>query len=441
MIKTFYIFLFIFSSLSSFAAVNQQRQPREDRFIRFLPGVSKDPQPKAPVTTFEVDRNKVLQAKDLSAEHRTVLKRELLLVKPPEGPHEEINSLPSRHPAKRKIGNVPPPRPPHVTVTKTSLSVDILLDVPSSLLASLPAGDTVVALGHDLYIYKQTSESINIYAPAEEVEWYFTSVIYYHEYKTIAAGTSNGRILIFSSIGIFEHRRTLHTPGKVLSMSPNHYTKILAVASSAPNGLTTIYCHNLMIEASQVASWSTENISCLEFNPSGDTLASAGPSGIVRLWDIRKTDEPKSTFNPHKSSPINTIAWNPYRSHRIATASGSGREICVSNELSGKPCAKITATEAVTGLVWTRSGLLSAEGNQVHLRCYPDLENISWTCRQDHRASQIVLDETNKRLWSIYHDGKKIYRWDNLPIELEPKPKKPDYSEARAKYRLGLVIR
>jgi|GEM_PF-6865088 len=432
MIKTFYFFLFIFNSLPSLAS------GKPDRFI-LSQGQRK---PHAP-QRFEVDRTRAAQP-DLTAQYRRVLEQALLDVKPPEGAHGEINSFPSSHPAKRKIGDVQPPRPLRKTTTAASLVLDALYirTDSSSLLASLPTGDIFIALGHDLYIHKRTRECINIYTPADEVAWYFTSVIYYHEYGVIAAGTSTGRILIFSSTETFRHLRTLHTPGKVLSMSSNHYNKKLAIASLDPNG-SRISFHDLRMTQHQVASWSTENISCLNFDPSsGDTLASAGPSGIVRLWDVRHTDEPKATFNPHKSSPINTIAWNPYKSHRIAT--GSSQEISVFNELSGKPYAKMTGTEAIRGLIWTRSGLLSAEGNQVHLRRYPDLENISWTCRQDSGVSQIALDQEINSLWTIHpyeEDQKRICHWDNLPIELEPKSKQPDDSQARAQYRSRRLIR
>ena len=223
--KAFYIFLFIFSSLSLLASHNR------DRFIR---SSVQDPKKNVPVSSFETNRNKAPK-EDPTDKYSEFLTRALLGVKPTEGAHAEINSLPTRL-EKRKIGNVPPPRPRHVLVTNSSLRLNAqgLREDSSSLLAILPDGDLVMALDNELYVRKKNGEVILIFTltPSQEVRPYFTSVIYCPQYKAIAAATNDGRIPILSSIGTFRTFRTLNTPGKVEAIAVNAYRKIFAAETS-----------------------------------------------------------------------------------------------------------------------------------------------------------------------------------------------------------------
>ena len=108
----------------------------------------------------------------------------------------------------------------------------------------------------------------------------------------------------------------------------------------------------------------------LKIHRSSPLIASSGGDALVKIWDLRKMDNPILTYEEHQTS-IKALVWSPLEPNIIASAGGLvDRTIRIWNTTTGQTLHSIDTGSQVCNLLWNEeyNEIFSTHGfSQNHL--------------------------------------------------------------------------
>ncbi|EAX97808.1 fizzy related protein, putative [Trichomonas vaginalis G3] len=95
-----------------------------------------------------------------------------------------------------------------------------------------------------------------------------------------------------------------------------------------------------------------EELCNIRVSPDGNNIASCGNDCVVKIWDIRNLQKPKTVFEDHEAA-VKAVAWLPHENAIIATGGGtSDRTIKLWRSDTGEVLQSIQTGSQVCNLFW-----------------------------------------------------------------------------------------
>lgn len=263
---------------------------------------------------------------------------------------------------------------------------DLVDDFYSNLIDWSSKNIIAVCLKNRLFLYDAlTSEVTQLCDTSEDI----ASVKFSPSGDIIAFGMRNGEIKVWD----------LEKKVELFSRD-NEFGRIGNLAWSSRGILSLATKSGYIINRDQrdydnvIHKWKNHKyeVCGIQWNSSGDLLASGGNDNIVNIWSVRKNSSMK-TYNEHTAA-VKALSWSHHNNAILATGGGTScKTIYIRDTNTGSTIKSVKTNSQICTLLWSKNTfqLVTTHGYQEH--------------------ALIVWDYPSMKPWALLkgHEGRVLY--------------------------------
>lgn len=347
--------------------------------------------------------------------------------------NSSISSLSSLSGLNNIMGKSLSPVAAAARAKKIPTGPDRVLDAPAlvddfylNLLAWSLTNLLAIGLEDAVYVWNASTGSVGLLCelPNRSIA---TSLRWSDDGSYISIGKDDGHIEIWD-IETNTKLRTLNCDNHQSRVALSAWNRHILTTSSRAG---TIYNSDVRLPSHVTSKFEgahSAEVCGLEYNKSGQQLASGGNDNLVCIWDIRQSTQgidkalPLFTKTSHTAA-VKALSWCPYQSNLLASGGGSNdKSINFWNTISGARVNTIETGSQISSLNWgyasgTGMEVVATHGfptNNISLFNYPTLQKtgliqnahdsriLGGCLSPDRLTLATVAGDESLKFWSLF---------------------------------------